>query len=258
MVELRSTNELCVFGLYMLRVKHPFQDPTVGLNPKVNPYVAYFTPGQPQNNTLAILSGSQLRNRAGRWHDYFHARLDKPIERLYVEIGCHFGKTICEMAETHPNCGFVGIDVTFKRVVKTAQKAQRKNLYNVCAVLMDAKHLSMIFGPEELDGVLAFFPDPWTKQRKAKHRLFDADFLTQIKTRLRVGGYFWFRTDQQPYFEAVHDHAKAAAFTPQPRPRDTSPFHLNFETTFERHFRLQKLPIFESIFQKPRNLFIET
>ena len=53
--------------------------------------------------------------------------MNKEASSLIVEIGSHMGDVMCEMANNHPDKAFVGLDITFKRVVTLAEKAKKKS-----------------------------------------------------------------------------------------------------------------------------------
>ena len=64
---------------------------------------------------------------------------------LVVEIGSHMGDVMCEMANNHPDTAFIGLDITFKRVVTLAEKAAKKDLNNIFCTMGDIpmmKHIA--------------------------------------------------------------------------------------------------------------------
>ena len=152
-----------------IRYSDPFRDPTDLPNREVNPFVTKMVEGA-KNGTLPVLYGESLKGLAGNWRQH---QGDKP--ELIVEIGCHKGDVLRDLAQDHQETLFVGLDITFKRVVETARKAEKAGLDNLRSVLANAQGLDLLFGEAELDGVIIFYPDPWTrKKRQLKNRLLGA------------------------------------------------------------------------------------
>jgi tRNA (guanine-N7-)-methyltransferase len=212
-----------------LRHYDPFQSKAERLDPSVNPYVAVLTK-EAHEGGLQIAYGEGLRGSAGHWRDKL------PFTKLVCEIGVHKGMTLVEMARENPDVGFVGIDITYKRVVITAQRAQKAGLKNVFLMLANATALDLLFAPGELDGVVMFFPDPWVRKKsQAKNRLVDDAFCGKLATALAPQGFFWFKTDYEPYFASTESALAGAGFARLPEgekfllPRD-------YSSAFEKRF----------------------
>ena len=47
-----------------------------------------------------------------------------------LEIGCYMGKNVVELAIQNPEINFLGIDITYKRVVKAARKLKKQFIDN--------------------------------------------------------------------------------------------------------------------------------
>lgn len=225
-----------------LRNNDPFANRTEQLDPRVNPFVAILSNAM-KDGTLPILHGPALKEARGTWRDRiaaFHGR-EAPFARLVVEVGCHMGHTLIEMAAEQPDTAFVGIDITFKRVVTTAEKVKARGLKNVFAVLANASALDQIFAPRELDGLVLFFPDPWVKKkRQAKNRLVNAAFTERLKTALTPDGFFWFKSDQEIYLRETTGFVENAGFKPHPVVGNSFP--RDYLSTFEKRFAAQNLP----------------
>lgn len=238
-----------------IRHNHIFTDPPQYVNPRVNPYLqellASKARGQDAASSLPLLHGAELQGMQGRWRNVLAQRRaeGRAPERLILEIGIYKGKTLVDLAKRYPQVGFVGLDITFKRVVLTARKLKAANLPLATAVLADARCLSLLFAPGELDGIVAFFPDPWEKKLSQRHnRLFSFDFCQQLRTALSPTGSFWFKSDSESYFAEVAEYMQSLGLQP-----GTAALGLVSETSpsnFEELFCRQGLPIYEGWWQK--------
>ena len=235
-------------------LKHhdPFVSSAERLNEKVNPYVALLRESAAEGS-LPVAFGPLLKTMPGAWREKiaeFHKNPVSP-KKLVLEIGCHKGLTLTTMAKAFPETYFVGMDITFKRVVTTAQRAHQLALKNTFCVMANAQGLERLFSPGELDAVVIFFPDPWIKKaRQAKNRLVSGAFAASLAKVLAPGGMVWFKSDQELYFkeasQAFEDHGL------QPIEIETSPLLTqDFTSAFELRFSAQGLPTFGGRWLKP-------
>lgn len=120
---------------------------------------------------------------------------------LVIEIGCYLGKNLIEMAQANASMNFLGLDITYKRVVKTARKIHRLETKNAFVGICDGNLMLDFVDDNSITGVCVFFPDPWAKSKQQKHRLLSESFFEKLVTKLAPGGFFWFKTDHQDYFQ---------------------------------------------------------
>ena len=231
------------------RSRPPFDDFAARLPQGVNPYVLELMEGA-ATLSLPVLYGPFLAGLAGRWRStILEPAGDNLSRRLFLEIGCHLGHTLASLAAAHPKEAFVGLDITFKRAVRTAKRCQKADLKNVRAVLADACFLPQLFEPGELSGIIAFFPDPWEKKaRQARHRLFTADFLNEMTLSLERNGFFWFKTDSSAYFSAVTGFMQSQlCWRPESVPESMAAAATI--SPFERLFTEQGRPVFSGFWR---------
>ena len=217
-----------------------FADVVAKFDKDCNAYVAKLVEAQ-NTGTLPVALGPTLRDFPGKWRSKFAAvtgdNLTKP---LIVEIGCHTGHTICDMAEQTPDALFVGIDITFKRVVQTAERARERGIKNIFVILANAGGIQDLFAPGEVSGFVTFFPDPWLKKRHAHNRLYAPKFCETVRSHLALDGFLWLKTDQKPYFDEACGFVEATGFhevTSLPVMGEN-----DFSSLFLRRFELKGLP----------------
>jgi tRNA (guanine-N7-)-methyltransferase len=232
----------------------PFATRPEKLNPRVNPYVETILKAQTEG-ALPIAFGDGLRGAAGQWRErlaaFYRGEPAPRFTRLVVEVGCHKGATLIAMAKKFPDYGFIGIDITYKRVVLTAQRAQAAGLRNVFCIMANAIGLDQLFAPGELDGMVVFFPDPWVKKAsQAKNRLVGPQFATRAAAALSPRGFLWFKTDQKAYFEAGGAALIDAGLGVGPGLSTSAEPLLahEFSSTFEKRFHEQLLPTYGGVF----------
>ena len=205
--------------------RDPFRDRTANLNSQHNPYVQML-----QCKHLPVLHSKRLQHISRNWSAYFTSRGMSPPQALLVEIGCYRGRNLLQIAQRYPHTACIGIDLTFKRVVLTAQAIAAYQLPNAVSVLSDAHDLTALFQPDTLDGIVCFFPDPWAKPRQRKKRLLSTSYCAQLANLLKAGGFLWLKTDDADYFTQAQQALLALGF----RTANTQPLALT--SAFEQRF----------------------
>jgi tRNA (guanine-N7-)-methyltransferase len=240
----------------------PFFEFIDKLDPKVNPYVELLKT-HTANQSLPLTYGQDLKRFVGQWQEavsLFYGNQKTGIKpngeptpkvraQLLLEIGCHNGHTLTEIALSHSDWTVIGLDITFKRIVTTAQRLAKNSVQNAFCALANAQNLSHIFGPHEIDGLVIFFPDPWVKKaRQTKNRLVNDHFISEIKKCLKQNGFVWFKSDQKIYFDQVVALMTTHGFGVQGQV--PAALGRDYSSSFETRFHAQGLPTYGCVFQK--------
>ncbi len=162
-----------------------------------------------------------------------------PPLRLTVDLGFGRGELLLDLASGEPDAALLGVEYSFKRVLKLARRLARTKLRNVRLVCDTAE---AIVGDRLAEGsVHAFwvnFPDPWPKKRHHRRRLLQPAFVHLLARRLEPGGLLHAATDHEGYAEAIAEvlagepllenlHAPAA-FRSEPPPRSATAYELEW------------------------------
>ncbi|WP_243291069.1 tRNA (guanosine(46)-N7)-methyltransferase TrmB [Bacillus sp. FJAT-47783] len=132
----------------------------------------------------------------GKWHQLFNN--DHPI---HIEVGTGKGQFIVGMAKQNPHINYIGIELHRSVIVSALNKLEQEKLPNVKLLNVNAKDLTDIFAPNEINRVYLNFSDPWPKNRHEKRRLTYKTFLSIFETIMGDGGEIHFKTDNQGLFE---------------------------------------------------------
>lgn len=132
----------------------------------------------------------------GRWNQMFGS--DGPIE---IEVGMGKGKFIMELAASHPEKNYVGIERYSSVLLRGLQKMEELQLKNLCFLCADARELANYFAEGEVSCIYLNFSDPWPKDRHAKRRLTSEDFMKVYDQILKKDGAVEFKTDNRVLFE---------------------------------------------------------
>jgi tRNA (guanine-N7-)-methyltransferase len=151
---------------------------------------------------------------------------------LEVDFGCHRGAFFIGMAALHSGSNFLGIEKQADRVLKCSARIARLGLTNAIARQGTGCEALKNFLPDQSVSVFhLYFPDPWPKRRHAARRVFQSDFLQEIRRVLRSDGILRLMTDDEPYFLAMRE-LTAVGWVEKPWDDGRETVHTAFEKTF--------------------------
>ncbi len=174
---------------------------------------------------------------------------ENPTLPLVLEVGCYMGHTVMELAEHNPGINVLGLDIKYKRVVKSVRKIKAARLSNAKIALCDVLELLPILPEHSVYGMFIFFPDPWIKGRHEKHRYLKEHFFSLACSRLAAGGFIWLKTDHKKYFDEITSTAQQYNFSVIDRlPGKIA--QREYRTLFENTFTEKKIPFYQVILSR--------
>ncbi len=210
----------------------------------LNPYV-----DRVKEHGSWVLTAEQAEQQAGNWRKLFGCLDDVP---LLLEIGPGNGFFFSNLAARFPEAAVVGVEIRFKRVWLTANKARQAGLKNFRLIHHHSGYLDLLFAARELDAVFVNHPDPWPKERHHKHRLLQPAFADLLSRSLRPRGEVWIKSDFSPYGPLAREvftapgwqeiaytddlHGEGAALLHEP-PQQARFWCADSETNYERKSR---------------------
>jgi tRNA (guanine-N7-)-methyltransferase len=124
-------------------------------------------------------------------------------QSVHLEYCSGNGDWIVEKARAEPEKNWVAVEKRFDRVQKIWSKMRNAQLDNLFICCGEAHLVTRLYLPDaSLEAVYINFPDPWPKQRHAKHRLTTSPFIEQLRRTLVPDGTLTFVTDDEPYAES--------------------------------------------------------
>ena len=181
-----------------VRSRCPIDHPEYHYPPSRNPY--WFKLNDLQKH---VYLDNQTEEHGGIWRAQFEPSEEGLSRALHVEVGCNAGHVIVEWAKAHPGDAYIGVDWKFKPIFRGAEKSSRRSLQNLLFFRAHAERIQYMFGPQEIDYLYLFFPDPWSKKSQWKNRLITAERLLQIVKVMKPSGIFHIKTDHPGYFKWI-------------------------------------------------------
>lgn len=126
----------------------------------------------------------------------------QPSERkIYIELGTGKGEFISTIAEREPEINFVGFEAEPTVLYAAARKVRDKNLSNVRLAVFNVANIDQIFDEREVDRIYINFCDPWPRNKHAKRRLTNINFLDKYRRILKPDAELHFKTDNRALFD---------------------------------------------------------
>ncbi len=167
----------------------------------------------------------------------------RPLE---IDIGCHKGRFLVEMAQRFPTSNFLGVERQRERVEKARKKIAMLGLGNVEVLHGGGLEILARLPEACADRVHVLFPDPWPKRRHKIRRMVGGEFLLEILRILKARGIVRLVTDDPEYARAMESYAAdMAAFQ-----RTESDLANYPPTEFQIKFRADSRPVYGLAFER--------
>lgn len=167
-----------------------------------------------------------------------------------IELCSGSGAHLIELAARNTDSLCLGVELRYKRLVRTAEKAAERGVPNLNLLQVDAQVISEVIDADSCDKIYINFPDPWDgKSRWEDKYLLSKDYLGSLAKLLKSGGSFNYKTDHERRFRQVHQHlldlSEIFRISEYSEDLHTSEYNqANILTEFERLFASKKQPVF--------------
>lgn len=137
-------------------------------------------------------SGFPLR---GNWNrDFFLSPAP-----LVLELGCGKGEYTVGLAQRHPDCNFIGLDIKGARMWTGARTVEEQNIPNAAFLRTSIELIDSFFAPGEVSEIWITFPDP--QMQKSRKRLTSTRFLNLYRKIMGPDGVVHLKTDSPFLYE---------------------------------------------------------
>ncbi len=132
---------------------------------------------------------------------------------LEIELGAGRGDFILDYARSHPDRNFLAVELsgTISRLL--AVRCGRSGLANLRVARMDARTLVNLMLPgASVAAFHIYFPDPWPKERHAKHRLFTPFLVRNLLRTLDPAGRIYAASDVEGWAAEMFSMLEGGGF----------------------------------------------
>lgn len=137
------------------------------------------------------------------WNHPLFFEQERPICLEYCSGN---GAWIAAKAQAQPEYNWVAVECKFERVRRIWSKVKNFQLSNLLTVCGEGFVTTRQYIPSEsIQAVFINFPDPWPKNRHAKHRIVQVPFIEEVHRILRSDGVLTMVTDDADHSQYMID-----------------------------------------------------
>jgi len=188
----------------------------------------------------------------------------KPHYPMHLDIGSAKGEFLIELASTHPDWNFVGLEIREPLVAFCEKKRKKLNLNNLkflfCNVNVSLDEWLSDFDDGQLKRVSIQFPDPWFKRKHYKRRVLKTNLLNSIAKSMNKNGEIFIQSDILKLFDSMKNTMDQSKYFNRKDVGDMilldeNPYKV--KTDRELYSLKKNLPIYREIYIRNSLLFID-
>ena len=143
----------------------------------------------------------------GKW-----ASLVKNNNPICLELGMGRGTFIIEMAKTHPNINYIGLELDKNQTATALKNIKDLHLDNLKMINADALKVAEIFG-REIDTIYLTFSEPWPKKGDEKKRFTAINYLKLYDRIFKKNKHIILKTDNKILFASALESLSSYWYT---------------------------------------------
>lgn len=133
----------------------------------------------------------------GTWKNVFNN--NNPI---CLELGMGRGSFIINMAKTHPNINYIGLEIDKSQTATAISNIGNSKIDNLRMICADAKDIVNFFG-KEIDTIYLTFSEPWPKKQDEKKRFTHVSYLKLYDRIFKKNKHIILKTDNKILFASA-------------------------------------------------------
>ena len=143
----------------------------------------------------------------GKWASVF-----KNNNPICLELGMGRGTFIIEMAKTHPNINYIGLELDKNQTATALKNIKDLQLDNLKMINADALKVAEIFG-REIDTIYLTFSEPWPKKGDEKKRFTAINYLKLYDRIFKKHKHIILKTDNKILFASSLENLSSYWYT---------------------------------------------
>lgn len=180
-------------------------------------------------------------NYKGKWREVF-----KNNNPICLELGMGRGSFIIEMAKTHPNINYIGIELDISQTATAINKIGNQKISNLKMIQGDARNIINYFG-KEINTIYLTFSEPWPKKQDEKKRFTHISYLKLYDRIFKKDKHIILKTDNKILFASALESLSEYWYTFERVSLDLHNDERKIEnimTDFEKQYFKEKRPIY--------------
>lgn len=157
-----------------------------------------------ESNSYLVKNPTAYKNK---WSSVF-----KNNNPICLELGMGRGSFIIEMAKTHPNINYIGLELDKNQTATALKNIKDLHLDNLKMIYDDALNVAEIFG-REIDTIYLTFSEPWPKKGDEKKRFTAINYLKLYDRIFRKHKHIILKTDNKILFASSLENLSSYWYT---------------------------------------------
>ena len=190
------------------------------------------------SSSYLIKNPKEYKNK---WQDLFNN--NNPI---CLELGMGRGAFIIEMAKTHPNINYIGLELDINQTATAIKNLNNLKINNLKIIWANASDITEFFG-KEIDTIYLTFSEPWPKKQDEKKRFTSINYLKLYDRIFKKNKHIILKTDNKILFSSSLESLSDYWYTFNKVSLDlhNDERHIeNIMTDFEKQYFKEKRPIY--------------
>ena len=121
---------------------------------------------------------------------------------ICLELGMGRGSFIIEMAKSHPNINYIGLELDINQTASAVKNIGSFKLNNLKMICADANDIINFFG-KEIDTIYLTFSEPWPKKQDEKKRFTSMNYLKLYDRIFKKHKHIILKTDNKILFQSA-------------------------------------------------------
>lgn len=201
-----------------------------------------------------VLDLDSAKKYQGQWKEHFANN-----NKLAVDLGMGSGLFLRNFILHEQKCGikknYIGVEIKGERIWKAYKKlAELFSGGNIVLLNVYVNKVNQVFGKGEIDEIYLIYPDPWPKDRHAKHRMTSQGFIKTYEKILAPDGCLYFKSDNKAMYKFTKEQFNSCGWKLLEESGDllASKYDLkNIESDFEKVFKLSKKKFYYLKYARP-------
>lgn len=165
---------------------------------------------------------------------------------ICLELGMGRGSFIIDMAKSHPNINYIGLEVDVNQTATAVKNIGDIKLNNLKMICADANDVINFFG-KEIDTIYLTFSEPWPKKQDEKKRFTSINYLKLYDRIFKKYKHIVLKTDNKILFQSAMESLSQYWYSFDKVSVDLHNDERNIEnimTDFERQYYKEKRQIY--------------
>ena len=154
-----------------------------------------------KNSRELIENSPYVIKKPENYKNKWASEIFKNNNPIMLELGMGRGSFIIEMALTHPNINYIGLELDVNQIGTAVSNIGSRKINNLRMIQADAKDIINFFG-KEINTIYLTFSEPWPKKQDERKRFTHESYLRLYDRIFKRDKHIILKTDNKILFSS--------------------------------------------------------